>query len=379
MKVFMEAQPLLGARSGIARYVECLCSNLSTDPELHISLVFNRIIKGIKESDIINFAQTTGSKIRNNMYPYKVIRRFLKPNYFYELPYDLFTTKADLYHGTNFVHTPMTKGKSVITIHDLAFMKYPDATTHNIYKHHTRWIPYSVKRCDRIIADSHHTKRDIVEFLGVDEDRIDVIHLAAESRFKYVEATDSIINKYQLPAQYLLFVGTLEPRKNLSGLLQSYSLLKRNTTTQAKLVIVGAKGWKYDPIFELIKELKLQDDVIFTGFIADEDLPAIYSKATAFVMPSIYEGFGLPLLEAMQCGVPVIGSNVSAIPEIIGEHGMLIDPFDTEAWAASMHLLITDKQKHAYYKELALQRASQFTWEKTAAQTKKVYELVLGS
>ncbi|TVY09790.1 glycosyltransferase family 4 protein [Paenibacillus cremeus] len=379
MELYIDAQPLLGPRTGIARYVECLSSVLARDEQINLSLAFNRLLKGVKEPEIHQYALATGASIVNNVYPYKVLRRLFKPNLLYHVPYDLFSKKADIFHGTNFVYTPVVKGKTIITIHDLAYMRFPETTSQRIYSHHSKWVPYSARQCDHIIADSLQTKQDIIELLKIEESKIDVIPLAADNRFKVIDDFNVklILEKYDLPKDYILFVGTLEPRKNLTGLLQAYSALRRNSVVDTKLVIVGTKGWKFSPIFQLIQDLALQEDVIFTGFIADEDLPAIYNGARIFTMPSIYEGFGLPILEAMQCGIPVLGSNVSSLPEIIGDNGLLLQPNDTKAWAEAMYRLLTDHETHATFSNLSIQRAENFTWEKTALETMNIYQKVL--
>jgi glycosyltransferase involved in cell wall biosynthesis len=380
LNVFMDAQPLLGSRSGIARYVECLSKQLSSYNELNIHLCFNEILGNIHKNHVLELERDFYLHLSNSRYPYKAFRRLCKPNFLYHIPYDMMDkTKADIFHGTNYTYIPTWKGKTVITIHDLAFMLYPEATSERILKHHSRWVPYSARQCDHIIADSFQTKLDIIELLQIPEEKIDVIHLAADGNFKYVSNTSFLYTKYKLPEKYILFVGTLEPRKNLLGLLQSYLHLIKNYSCSEKLVIVGAKGWKYTPIFEWVKENHLEEYIVFTGFIDDEDLPAIYSAASVFVMPSVYEGFGLPLLEAMQCGTPVIGSDISSIPEIIGEAGILIEPNDHSAWADEIYRMISDSSIRESYSQKALERAKQFTWEKTARETKRIYEKVLGS
>jgi glycosyltransferase involved in cell wall biosynthesis len=380
LNVFLDAQPLLGPRSGIARYVECLGKYLSYDNGIGVHMAFNRIAKSIRENHVVSLERDFQLNLINNVYPYKVIRRLCKPNLLYHMPYDIVTKhKADIFHGTNFTYTPTMKGKSIITIHDLAYMRYPESTSERILRHHSKWVPYSAKQCDRIIADSQQTKQDIIELLGIAHDKIDVVYLAADDHFRHVPNYVSTLQKYKLPEKYILFVGTVEPRKNLIGLLKSYFILKKEYGCPEKLVIVGAKGWKFTPIFDWVKEHHLEEQVLFTGFIDDEDLPAIYSGASVFVMPSIYEGFGIPLLEAMQCGTPVIGSNVTSIPEIIGEAGLLIAPDDHSSWAKAINNLLTDPSIRERYSQLALARSAEFTWRKTAQETKKVYEKALGA
>ncbi|MFH5181189.1 glycosyltransferase family 4 protein [Paenibacillus sp. TAB 01] len=379
MNVFLDAQPLLGPRSGIARYVECLAKQFASQADMNVSLAFNRIAKSIRENHVISMERDFHLHLINNMYPYKVIRRLLKPNMFYHFPYDLMSgKKVDIFHGTNFTYTPVLKGKHVITIHDLAYMHYPEATSERILKHHSKWVPYSAQKCDYIIADSIQTKRDIEELLRIPESKISVVPLAADEHFRYIDNCPDILKKYDLPSKYVLFVGTLEPRKNLIGLLKSFLLLKNQYDIEEKLVIVGARGWKFTPIFDWVKENQLENEVVFTGFIDDTDLPAIYSAATLFVMPSIYEGFGLPLLEAMQCGTPVIGSNVSSIPEIIENAGILIAPDDYSSWAEAIYTVISNTSLRATYSQLGLERSKQFTWSQTAELTRKIYTHVLG-
>ncbi|WP_079913842.1 glycosyltransferase family 1 protein [Paenibacillus sp. 32352] len=378
MNVYLDGQPLLGPRSGIARYVECLSKQLSYSEDLDVYLAFNRIAKSIREDHVLSLKRDFHIHLTNNVYPYKVLRRLFKPNFFYRIPYDMVSQDtADIFHGTNFTYTPVRKGKTIITIHDLAYMRYPDSTSERILNHHSKWVPESAKKCDHIIADSLQTKQDIIKLLDIPDDKIDVVHLAADEHFIPIADVKPVLNKYNLPERFILFVGTLEPRKNLLGLLKSYLILKQNYNYSEKLVIVGAKGWKYNPIFDWVQQNNLEEDITFTGFIDDADLPAIYSAATVFVLPSIYEGFGLPLLEAMQCGTPVIGSDISSIPEIIEESGFLIQPDDYPTWAETIHKMISNENLRKHYSQLALHQASKFTWEKTAIETKNIYYKVL--
>jgi glycosyltransferase involved in cell wall biosynthesis len=258
-------------------------------------------------------------------------------------------------------------------------MRYPETTSEKIYRHHSRWVPYSAAKADRIIAVSNQTKNDIVELLGIPDYKIDVVYSAADERFQPLEPSlyQPILSKYNLPDQFILFVGTIEPRKNLIGLLKAYLHYKLNSDHPQKLVIVGAKGWKYSPIFAWIEQHQLHIDVIFTGFIEDDDLVSIYNGASVFVMPSIYEGFGIPILEAMGCGKPVIGSNVSSIPEVIGNSGILVPPDDYERLAQEIYEITSKEEKQTYYSRLSLERARHFDWKKTAAETKKVYDKIL--
>lgn len=382
MRVFIDAQPLLGVRSGIGNYVRFLCNHLMMLDGIDLTLFFNRILKNIRSGELPFDSVGNSHFVYNSRYPYKVIRRLCKPNPLYAFPFDLLSKQKSLiFHGTNFTLTPSMNGKSVITIHDLAYMIYPETTSERIYRHHTRWVPYSAQKAERIIAISEHTKNDIIRLLNIPETKIDIIPLAADPSFRPLPAdiVERTLRKLSLPQQYILFVGTLEPRKNLLGLFKTYELLLRNIDRPLKLVVVGAKGWKFSPLFDFIESRNLEQHVIFAGYIDDEDLPAVYNGASVYVMPSVYEGFGLPILEAMQCGIPVIGSNVSSIPEIIDRYGILVPPDDYEQWAERIHSLTSDEQLHRQYRQLSLERATHYSWEKTAIATKKVYEKVLFS
>ncbi|TLS52011.1 glycosyltransferase family 4 protein [Paenibacillus antri] len=373
MNILVDAQPLLGPATGIARYVKSIGELMQEDPHIQATFWINRLVKSIHLD--------AGWPVHNNRYPYKLIRRFMKPNLLYDLPVDAFArTKYDLFHGTNFTIQPIRKRCSVVSIHDLAFLRNPNTTSAKIYAHHSKWVPYSAQRAERVIAISEQTKEDIVELLHIPESKVDVIHLAADKKFKPVpsEAVRDTICKYNLPESYFLFVGTLEPRKNLLGLLQSFNQLKKTFHSEAKLVIVGAKGWKFDPIFQYVQEHGLQQEICFTGFIADEDLPAIYTGALAFVFPSWYEGFGIPLLEAMGCGVPVIASNASSIPEVVGDNGILLPPDAFEEWADAMRQFEIDSRHRDSYIEKSLERATRFGWEQTYEKTKSTYRKALG-
>ncbi|MFS0555802.1 glycosyltransferase family 4 protein [Brevibacillus sp. 179-C9.3 HS] len=304
----------------------------------------------------------------------------MKPTILYEFPFDAFSKeKIDLFHGTNFTILPTTKAKSVVTVHDLAYMIYPETTSEKIYNHHMKWVPYSVNEANRVIADSSQTKQDIMKLLHVPEEKIDVVYLAADPMFKPMSPLECeyVRERYVLPGKYVLYVGTIEPRKNLMTLIRAFDKMKKRGHIEEKLVIVGAKGWKFSPIFELMKECQLENDVIFLGYVNDEDLVSIYNGATSLVLPSVYEGFGLPLLEAMQCGIPVLGSNVSSIPEVIGDAGILVEPMDIDSWVDSIENVVSDKQLHQRLVSKSLERAAQFSWNKVAEQTIEVYNKTL--
>lgn len=267
--------------------------------------------------------------------------------------------------------------KYVSTIHDLTPVIFP--AWHQFHRVvSSRFLfPGLVKDSDHLITVSYHTKKDILHTFQVNEENISVIHLGASKEFRQLDnhVVESIKQKYHLNFPFVLFVGTLEPRKNIPTLLKAFAICRKKIP-DLKLVIVGNKGWKYGEIFVILADLHLENEVIFLHYVPHEDLPAIYNAAGLFVYPSYYEGFGLPPLEAMQCGVPVITSNTSSLPEIVGEKGVMVNPNDVQELAIQMDLLISDEGLRKENIRYGLSRAQMFSWEKCAQQTQAVYESV---
>lgn len=285
--------------------------------------------------------------------------------------------KVDLYHGCLNVAPLLSPVPTVITIHDLAFIRFPQTfrAYNRIYLDLATRL--SARRASRILAVSEHTKREVAGLLGVPPERIVVTPNATRSHFRPFAA--DIIDQFRarkgLPARFILYVGTLEPRKNLTTLLEAFALVSRRVPS-VPLLIGGGKGWMYQPIFARLEQLNLQDRVKFVGYIPEEELPLWYAAATIFVFPSIYEGFGMPPLEAMACGTPVITSNTSSLPEVVGDAGLMVDPAAPTALADAMMQLLTDADLHAALRQRGLERARRFSWTETAAKTLAVYREV---
>jgi len=240
----------------------------------------------------------------------------------------------------------------------------------------TLMMPRFLQAADTVIAVSECTKRDAVRLYGLDEAKIRVICEGVNSRFRPAspEAMAVAWARYGLPERYILCVGTIEPRKNLNTLMEAFATLKvRPATCDLRLVIVGKKGWLYKGFFRRLRELGLEGEVVFPGFVPDEDLPALYSAAELFVFPSLYEGFGLPPLEAMACGTPVIASNTSSVPEVVGEAGILVEPRDVRVLAGAMERVLMDEGKQREMRDKGLQQAARFSWERAARETLQVY------
>jgi glycosyltransferase involved in cell wall biosynthesis len=288
--------------------------------------------------------------------------------------------KVDILHQPCFSTPVGYNGKVVVTIHDLISVFFG----HNIpfwsRQFFAKWMPFTYRYADHLIAVSEHTKKDAMKVLGIPEDKITVIHEAADEKYRVIEDKATIANvrkKYKLGDEpFILHVGTLEPRKNLPFLVTAFAMAREKYGIKAKLVITGKKGWYYEGLFTLVDDLKLHDEVIFTGYVEDEDIPAIYNAATIFAFPSHYEGFGLPPLEAMASGTPVISSNTSSMPEVIGEAGILLPPKDESAWAEALNTLLTDKKLWETNRKKGLEQAKRFSWKRCAQETIAVYEKV---
>jgi glycosyltransferase involved in cell wall biosynthesis len=240
-------------------------------------------------------------------------------------------------------------------------------------------MPRFLRAADAVIAVSECTKRDAIRFYRIPEEKITVIYEGVNPRFRPAspEAIAAVRARYGLPERFILYVGTIEPRKNLTTLLEAFHHLL--ATYDLRLVIVGKKGWLYERFFRRLRELGLENRVLFTGYVPDEDLPAIYSAADLFVFPSLYEGFGLPVLEAMACGTPVICSNTSSLPEVAGDAALLVDPTDARALTGAMEQVLTNERLWATLRAKGMERARGFTWEKAAYRTWEVYQQVISS
>lgn len=291
---------------------------------------------------------------------------------------------VDVFHGMDHVGIPLV-GRScryVVTVHDVIPLILPETFTprHRLV---VRLALARVRRkADRVVVPSHAVKRDVVRRVGLPEDRVVVTHEGCEPRFRPVRsgaARRDVAARYGLPPRYVLAVGTLEPRKNLTTLLEAFARLRRDGEVDAdlRLVLAGARGWLEEPIFATVRSLGLEDAVRFTGFVDDDDLPAVYSGAALFAFPSLYEGFGLPLLEAMACGVPVVTSNISSLPEVAGDAAVLVDPRDEQGLAAAIARLLRDEALRGRLREAGLARARQFSWEATARRTLDAYAAVV--
>jgi glycosyltransferase involved in cell wall biosynthesis len=289
---------------------------------------------------------------------------------------------VDLLH-VQYTAPPLAPCPIVATIHDLSFEHLPET-----FKRRSRMqLRLTVRRTARtarqVLVPSEHTRRDICETYGIGPERVRVTPLAAPAHFAPVEderEVRRVRELYGLTCEYVLAVGSIQPRKNLVRLIQAYSALRwaRPHANLPKLALVGKKAWLYDETLRAIEECGLGDLTVLTGYVAEADLPALYTGALCFVYPSYFEGFGLPPLEAMQCGAPVIAGNRTSLPEVVDDAGLLVDPFDVEALTSALARMITDSNLREQLRVKGLERARQFSWHETARLTLKAYERATG-
>ena len=291
-------------------------------------------------------------------------------------PWVLRRIEADLVHGPVFVGPLFAHCPIVVTIHDLSFIRFPTLFRAANRLYLSVLTRLSARRAQRLIAVSIQTADEITRLLGVPPERIDVVYHGVDPVFRPLPADEiaAFRQRRGLPERYVLFVGTLEPRKNLVRLVEAFARIREN---QVKLVLAGGRGWLYDELFDTVETLGLQEDVIFPGYVTTEELPLWYNAATIFCYPSVYEGFGFPVLEAQACGTPVLTSNISSLPEAAGDGALLVDPYDVDALAAGLHRLLHDESLRHQLQEDGLAHAGRFSWPDTARETARVYRRAL--
>jgi glycosyltransferase involved in cell wall biosynthesis len=289
---------------------------------------------------------------------------------------------VDVLH-VQFTAPPFSPCPVVVSIHDLSFEHLPQTFKWRSRKQLRITVRRSARDATQVIALSEFARRDIIATYQVSSEKVSVIPLAAPAHFRPVQdegELQRVRQTYGIEGDYILSVGAIQPRKNLSRLVAAYSRLRwaRPEVKLPQLVLVGKCAWLYDETLRTIKELEVSESVILTGYVRESDLPALYSGALCFVYPSYFEGFGLPPLEAMKCGAPVIVGNKTSLPEVVGDAGVLIDPFDVDEMASAIQRVITDSNLRAQLRVKGLERAKLFDWQETARQTLSVYKKAAG-
>lgn len=355
---------------------------LSIDKENQYVLFYNYFKKPSNE---FNFS-ISQTNVKNRYYhlPTKILEFFWRRLYF--PPIDLMIGRVDIFHSIafhlsypDFYLPPQICGKLIVTIHDIIPLSFPQYYSESYLEACRRGLALASRKASLIITDSYCSKNAIKEMANINDEKVRVIPLAVDELFRPItdrEKILAILEKYGLGNKYILFVGGTNTTKNLDRLMEAFSLIRENLQNEYKLVLVGRKENEYERISQQAKELKLENAIILTEHISEEELPYIYNGAELFVFPSLCEGFGLPPLEAMACGVPVITSNVSSLPEVVGDAAVLVDPYNVEEIAETIKEVLQDHALRDILSKKGLERAKNFSWEKTAQQTLEVYREV---
>jgi glycosyltransferase involved in cell wall biosynthesis len=365
-------------RAGIGRYTRGIVSALAGQSTED---TFVLVVAGDGAEDVPpqqrSRAQALGPNFRVRQLP--LSRRFwtiVWQRLRVPLPVDVLVGAMDVFHSPDYVLPPVRRGRKLVTIHDLSFLRNPEGAEPSLRRYLSEVVPRSARRADLILADSESTRQDVVELLGVAPEGVDVVYPGVDRPFGPIEdreVLEGVKELYGLRYPFVLTVGTLEPRKNLAVLLEAYALLRERHSPPHKLVIAGGKGWLYEGIFRCVEELSLTEEVVFLGYVPEEHLPALYNLADVLAFPSVYEGFGLPPLEAMACGTPVVTSDRSSLPEVVGEAGLMVPADDHEALAEAIGRVLDDAALREDLVRRGLSRAAMFSWEATGQKLLSVY------
>lgn len=360
MKVGLELQPCCWSRSGIGTYTYEIAKRLeNTDSVEFCGNVFQPFWKQDQDS-----LKGIRMPIRHNrLLSYGVYRRMWQ-----YCPWDyqdIFGPEVDVSVFFNFIVPPKIRGKVVTTVHDLTFLRYPETMKQSNYNHFNAGLARSVARSDTIITVSEFTKRELQELMDVPEEKIKVVYSAPSMHGNAIADYAQVATQYGITKEYLLFVGTVEPRKNLYRLLKAYDRLKTEKKIDQQLVLAGGNGWENAEIYTLVSNLNHKEDIIFTGFVDGATKNALYRNAKAFVFPSIYEGFGIPPLEAMAHDCPVICAEVASLPEVVGDAAYYVDPFDEDSIAQGILMVLEQEDLREILIARGREQTQKFNWART--------------
>jgi len=376
LTIGLDYTPAYEQGGGIGRYVRELVAALAVEDR---STPYNLFVAGTALAQLPNSPGQNFHWKPTRLSPRWLARLWHRAHI--PLPIESFVGRVDLYHATDFVLPPtLSRTRTLLTVHDVSFVRVPDAASPGLQAYLDRVVPRSVWRSDHILADSQATKADLIDLYNLPSEKITVLLSGVDKHFRRVDEGDVLLTtrtRYNLgTTPYILSVGTVQPRKNYGRLIQSLARL-RESAYDIKLVIAGGRGWLEDPIYETIRNTHMQNHVQFIGFANEADLPALYSAAYCCAFPSLYEGFGLPILEAMACGTPVVTSNLSSLPEVAGDAAITVDPYDIDALTNALKRLLDDQSLYQSLIHKGYERVKLFSWEQSARQLRQIYSDLL--
>jgi len=384
-KVVIDATPVAPKPSGVGYYVASLIRSLhalQATESFELGIAYQPSLKNwLKRdlsfpSEISNYANLYMLPLPVRLYKLLIASSY-QPALFY---FEKYFCYPDLVHGTNYSVYPSNKSRRVINIYDLSFIKYPQYID-TVVQTYSKQVRQNLQWTDLILTISENSKRDIVNYLEFDQNKVVVTPLASRYCSSYIDnkSLNNLENsvKYDFSYPYLLFVSTLEPRKNIITLIAAFNYLKQKYKIEHNLILIGKKGWQYEPIFQAIASSPYQDCIHHLDYLSDELVALFYSKADVFVYPSYYEGFGLPVLEAMTLGAPVVTSNTSSLPEVAGDAAILVDPNDVINLAEAILQIISDLDLRTDLIAKGKARANLYSWERTAKETLQAYRSLL--
>lgn len=381
MKISFDALPLISENmSGIGYCQAGLVSEMiSSHPEDSYTFEYfsrkdhevkrNRLSSYMKKNCSVNESHFSG-------FLYRTIMNIIP------VPYSLFFgKKSELTHFFNYIIPPFVHGKKVVTVHDMVIRAYPETVRFRTKQLLLTGMKKSMKRADVIITDSEFSKKEIEKYYPQFADKIEVVYCGVnKEKFYHIEDKELITRtkaSLGIDGEYFLYLGTIEPRKNLERLIDAYKLLCERDVNVPKLVMAGGKGWLNSGIYGKVSEYGLEEKVLFTRYVPDEDLCPLMNGACAFVFPSIYEGFGMPPLEAMSCGVPVVSSGEASLPEVVGDCAVIVDAYSPDSIADGMYRIYMDRPLREELSKKGMQRAAGFSWERSAEKLHEIYKAVL--
>jgi len=372
--VYVDVSAAVNSRAGLGRYARSLAQALISEMDSPPTLFYNRTEQA---QDIPEWSNIPRRSIRIG---YKPWRMMIWQGQLFRIAFNRLVPDARLFHATEHLLMPLRDVPTVMTVHDLIYKLFPQHHKKLNYWFLNAAMPLFVRRADAIIVVSQATKNDLIRHYGTPDNKITVVHEAAATHFRV--PPDSEVARvraiYDLPERFLLAVGTIEPRKNLTRLAESLARLRQDHR-DLQLIVVGARGWLYGDFFARLEELGVQDAVRLLGYVPDDDLPAIFRAATVYVMASLYEGAGLPVLEAMACGAPVVSSRESSMPELGADVARYFNPYDVNHMTDVIGMVLDDRHLRAEMAAAGPERAARFSWQRAARDTLAVYRSIMHS